>query len=326
MCIQLISSGLANDGSKWLGVLILWREAVDVYRRLLSRLALGIAPGLVKRRRFRHLIDAAELSVSAREPEIQMVPWLIPEGTAFVDVGANRGEYLFVVEHQRPEVPSAAFEPIPGLGVALSRLFPRVDVRCAAVSDRVGSATLKIPSIHGRLYRSRATLNVTFCESAEDSSIALTVPLETIDHWIESSRVMPGFIKIDVEGHEWEVLRGAAATLRRFKPLLLVEIEQRHHPDVPILDSIRTFQRTFGYRAFYFDSAARSLVELKEPGQIRQSFADHKTRLYVNNFLFLSTDTADAVVAEVAGRIRQLSLAQGQSMERFGDVDAAVRA
>jgi hypothetical protein len=43
------------------------------------------------------------------------------------------------------------------------------------------------------------------------------LPLERID-----------FIKCDVEGHELAVFRGGEATLRRLRPLVLVEIEQRH--------------------------------------------------------------------------------------------------
>jgi FkbM family methyltransferase len=38
-----------------------------------------------------------------------------------------------------------------------------------------------------------------------------------------------GFIKIDVEGHELAVINGATTLLTTQRPLLLIEIEARHH-------------------------------------------------------------------------------------------------
>ena len=40
-----------------------------------------------------------------------------------------------------------------------------------------------------------------------------------------------GLIKIDVEGHELAVLHGAADTLTRNRPAVVVEAEERHHPN-----------------------------------------------------------------------------------------------
>lgn len=39
-----------------------------------------------------------------------------------------------------------------------------------------------------------------------------------------------GFIKIDVEGHELAVLKGATSLINRCRPVLLVECEERHSP------------------------------------------------------------------------------------------------
>jgi len=42
---------------------------------------------------------------------------------------------------------------------------------------------------------------------------------------------MFGFIKIDVEGHEYPVLSGAKLTIRNSRPVVLIEIEQRFHKE-----------------------------------------------------------------------------------------------
>jgi hypothetical protein len=52
------------------------------------------------------------------------------------------------------------------------------------------------------------------------------VALSTVDEEIEHGCRPPGFIKIDVEGHELSVLKGAAQTLRRHRPSLMIEITQ----------------------------------------------------------------------------------------------------
>jgi hypothetical protein len=91
------------------------------------------------------------------------------------------------------------------------------------------------------------------------------------------------FIKIDVEGHELDVIRGGEATIRQHRPNLLVEIEQRHSP-IPIA---QTFDHilSFGYRGEFLeeDSSYQPLSSF--------SVETHQTarlgkRSYISNFIF----------------------------------------
>ena len=59
------------------------------------------------------------------------------------------------------------------------------------------------------------------------------------------------FIKIDVEGHEVEVIEGAIATINRNKPILLVEIEERYSKK-KVIDTIK-FVNALGYKSYYFN-------------------------------------------------------------------------
>jgi hypothetical protein len=55
------------------------------------------------------------------------------------------------------------------------------------------------------------------------------VEIDTLDHFAEEQKLSRnGLIKIDVEGFEMEVLKGAAETLRRFRPKLFVEMDDRN--------------------------------------------------------------------------------------------------
>jgi FkbM family methyltransferase len=60
----------------------------------------------------------------------------------------------------------------------------------------------------------------------------LEIPAITVD----SLRLSPSFIKIDVEGHEREVLEGAKETLLRSRPALLVEVI--HSEVIPFLSEL----------------------------------------------------------------------------------------
>ena len=63
-----------------------------------------------------------------------------------------------------------------------------------------------------------------------------------------------GFIKIDVEGYELDVLRGASSTIRRHRPTLLIETA-----DVP---AVSEAMREHGYRGLFFFH--RRLIDLAE--------------------------------------------------------------
>ncbi|MGS0748883.1 FkbM family methyltransferase [Halpernia sp. GG3] len=58
------------------------------------------------------------------------------------------------------------------------------------------------------------------------------VKVQTLDSWILDKNISKiDLIKIDVEGNEMKTLRGAKESISRFKPILLVEMEQRHHKE-----------------------------------------------------------------------------------------------
>ena len=75
----------------------------------------------------------------------------------------------------------------------------------------------------------------------------MSVPIRTLDQF-ELQDV--GFVKIDVEGFEFSTLQGARATLERWRPNLLIEI------DAPT-QSAEDFSRTFD---FFTSSATRPTI------------------------------------------------------------------
>jgi hypothetical protein len=74
-----------------------------------------------------------------------------------------------------------------------------------------------------------------------------------------------GFIKIDVEGHEQEVLEGASATLERDQPSLLIEVEERHRAGA--VAGVVGLLTSLGYQAFVHTALVLEKFDLPAVGE-----------------------------------------------------------
>ena len=113
----------------------------------------------------------------------------------FVDVGAHIGSIIAAVRQHCSSVRITAVEPIPGKAANLRRRFPNIDLFECALSDQETSASFFVnPKLSGY-----SSLN----PAAGD--VELTVQLKRLDDLVTD----PDVVKIDVEGAELGVLRGA---------------------------------------------------------------------------------------------------------------------
>lgn len=111
-----------------------------------------------------------------------------------------------------------AFEPIPQYARELRAKFPGATVYNLALSDAIGKTSfchvVSNPAYSGLRRR-------TYPRPDEEVR-SIEVDTDTLDHILsEGERI--DLIKIDVEGAELQVVRGAAATLKRCRPLVLFE-------------------------------------------------------------------------------------------------------
>jgi len=83
------------------------------------------------------------------ERELRLVKYLCARDKSAVDVGANIGIYTCFMSRVAARV--IAYVPNPLLAERLRRLFPEVDVRNAALSDRDGRVRLRMPVAGGEL-------------------------------------------------------------------------------------------------------------------------------------------------------------------------------
>jgi FkbM family methyltransferase len=134
-----------------------------------------------------------------------------------LDVGAHVGAVLREMVRLAPRGRHVAWEPLPEFAHRLRTEFPTVEVREAALSDRACERAfayvLSDPGWSGFL--ERPTPGGGPVET-------ITVRSERLDDALADA-VRPAFLKIDVEGAEELVLRGALETLRRHRPLIAFE-------------------------------------------------------------------------------------------------------
>jgi FkbM family methyltransferase len=162
--------------------------------------------------------------------EIRALIEAIAPGEAAVDVGANKGSFLpWLSRAAGRDGRVFAFEPQPDLAAYLAEAcraagLDNVEVEAAGVSDRAGSRALRIPGAAGP--SPGASLEAAVAERSPGRDIA--VPVVTLDERLRTEGRRVAAIKIDVEGHELAVLRGAGGVLDRNAPLVVVEAEERH--------------------------------------------------------------------------------------------------
>ena len=230
------------------------------------------------------------------EPEMALLPWIVGPGSHVADVGGNRGLYAHILHRLGATV--EVFEPNP----ACARLLdgwaagkPRIAVHPVALSVGPGTALLHVPvDARGIEHDSSASVEATGDSEHRDIEVALR-PLDSFKF------LDLDFIKIDVEGHEASVIAGGAKSIAASRPAILVEIEQRHHPDRSI-GSIFDAMTADDYRGFFMRGGRlEPLVHFSAERDQSLAAFERGAGRYVNNFLFLRGARVDA------GDYRQLA-------------------
>ena len=148
----------------------------------------------------------------------------IPDGKCFLDVGANVGVYTLRMASKAVCV--HAFEPSLDIYEVLRenvRHLPNVTTYPFALSDKNNEVNFILLSSEHVANRFLVTNPETVLEFNPDRLVK--VPARTLD---SLGICNVGLIKVDVEGHESQVLRGAIETLKQQKPTLIVEV----HPPI----------------------------------------------------------------------------------------------
>ncbi len=240
----------------------------------------------------RFLYRAWKARLRGERGEIRALDGSLAAGETAVDVGANKGAYLYWMRRAvGPGGAVYAFEPQPGLARYLESVracmrWENVSIREVALSDSAGRRVLHVP---GWENSPGASLEAAAAEAPAGGVRDREVAVDTLDAQLEGAGAIR-FVKVDVEGHELAVFRGAERTLSTSRPVLLFECESRHLAGRSPHE-VFAFLKRFGYRGRFFSARGLRPVEEFNPAvhQRRGPGRFWEAPGYCNNFLFESS-------------------------------------
>ena len=214
------------------------------------------------------------------EKELSIISNFTDKNKEAVDVGVYRGVYTYKLSKEFKHV--HAFEPnpliYPFLEKNLTKIVKNMTLKNLALSDSNGDVNLRIPSRSKSIFKTNyEEIYKLGCATIHegnkiDNKNNFKVKKIKLDDLLEDKNI--SFVKIDVEGHEREVITGSKKIIKKNKPVLLVEIEERHN-NFPILDTIE-FIKNFGYNSYFVaDGNVKDVKKLKDINS-------------ENNFLFIA--------------------------------------
>jgi FkbM family methyltransferase len=183
-----------------------------------------------------------------------------PAQGCFIDVGANHGQSIESILLAQPDATIVSFEANPALAQQLALRYKdreNVLVMGKGLSDSAGTFTLFVPSYKGFLYDGLASLDEDAAASwinektvfGFDPAKLTIAELHCMVDTLDAQQLAPFFIKVDVQGCEYNVLNGGKETLRRYEPILLIEGFRSDPRTVHLAEEL-------GYEEYYFDSSS----------------------------------------------------------------------
>lgn len=234
------------------------------------------------------LVRGLKARFLAQRIEFRLIRRHVRTRDTVCDIGANKGSFVFWLSRWCRKGRVVAFEPQPQFAGLLGRLtrdlkLGNVTVEPKAVFSKPGQADLFVPKGH-----SPGASLVSKTAGASDFE-TISVPMVRLDDYFDHGEQI-AFMKVDVEGAELEVFKGAERILREQSPLLIFECENRHLDGISVED-VFAYLNSLGY-AGHFIAGKRLLPVSKFNAAVHQKQDGEwfwKANGYCNNFVFSKT-------------------------------------
>ncbi|MFN8117467.1 MAG: FkbM family methyltransferase [Bacteroidia bacterium] len=257
-------------------------------RQFIKNILLVITPDFIKKRVFAHYqtLNWKTLSTLEFDAELLLLEFLLSKNSVFFDIGTNKGEYAYYAEKLINPKNIYLFEPEKKLNKQLQAIFSDCQVFDLALSDNKGTHQFKIPLINGVADNCLSSLEVENKEDNETEAIIYEVKTDTLDNFITEKNIKPDLIKIDVEGHELSVLKGAENFISQHYPTLIIEIEKRHHKVINIESVFESFKQK-GYNCYYYSKKQSQLFPYDNKTHLTNTKEFFGKINYINNYIFI---------------------------------------
>jgi FkbM family methyltransferase len=175
------------------------------------------------------------------------------EQMQFVDIGTNRGEAIQSMLTLKRNASVVGFEPNPIVFANTASIYKRakqVKLHNCGLGRDNGAFTLYLPFFRNFMFDGLASFNRTEASDWLKGRIfgyrsdllhikEINCELKRLDDF----NLSPYFIKIDVQGFEYEVLEGGRETLKKHMPILLIETPS---------EQVTSLLQGLGYKPYYY--------------------------------------------------------------------------
>jgi FkbM family methyltransferase len=236
--------------------------------------------------RFR--VRALKARFRDQKAEFDVIRQHLRPGDIACDIGANKGSFIYWMSWWVHDGRVVAFEPQPDLARYLTNIcrllgLGNVWVEAKAVYSQSGDQDLFLPTGHqpGASLHHRAVEGGAFT--------TLSVPTIALDDYFDVSDKV-SLLKVDAEGAELEIFKGAERTLRQHAPLVVFECENRHLAPGKVQD-VFSYLESLGYEGSFVCS--NHVLPISGFDAVVHQRQDKKwfwkSKDYCNNFIFRKT-------------------------------------
>lgn len=196
---------------------------------------------------FEETISRAEAEFSMKgdyeQEDFDFLRRFLPENAVVLDVGGNVGIFSLSLAQEKKNLQIFAFEPLPSTYAKMQanfRLNPRLAEKVKSynkgLSKEVGEAVFYLPGAseaaslrpnEDAYYSIESTATGEY--TGQQKMQEVRCELDTVDHFCETNAIVSVHVlKCDVEGAEYDVLRGARKTLIESRPIVYSEMLRKH--------------------------------------------------------------------------------------------------
>ncbi len=202
-----------------------------------------------------------------------------PLSVPFVDVGSNLGlRSIYSLSIGRKVLFIEPNKEVNDLNINRCKFngFENFELFCFGASDKIAQAEFTIDESS---YNSSLELNSNFLGENTKTEI---IEISTLDELLKSEidKIEDVFFKIDVEGHELNVLKGASMLIGKFKPTMIIEVNEKDEK----YDEFYQFCIKHSYRIFEIGK----FQENKFLKEVNSNYS--KQNLTWNDFLIIQND------------------------------------